>query len=71
MSQHSEPGRPPAAKRERSVEDVMWRRVERKRERIRAEIERNRKGGHKIPTWVLAAVLGLILAGWIYLIITS
>jgi len=63
-----QPGQP---KRERSLEDVMWGRVERKRERIRAEIKRNREGGHKVPTWVLATVLGLLLAGWIYLIITS
>jgi hypothetical protein len=63
-----QPGQP---KPERSVEDVLWGRVERKRERIRAEIQRNRQGGHKIPTWVLAAVLGLLLAGWLYLIITS
>jgi hypothetical protein len=47
----------------------MWGRVERKRERIRAEIGRNRAGGHKIPTWVLAAVLLLFLAGWAYLIL--
>ena len=63
-----QPGQP---KPERSVEDVMWGRVERKRERIRAEIQRNRAGGHKIPTWVMAAILGLLLAGWLYLIITS
>lgn len=63
-----QPGRP---KPERSVEDVLWGRVERKRARIRAEIRRNREGGHKVPTWVLATVLGVLLAGWVYLIITS
>ncbi|MEU8818927.1 hypothetical protein [Actinoplanes sp. NPDC048796] len=46
-------------------------RVDRKRERIRAEIQRNRAGGHRLPTWVLAAVLGVILLGWAYLILTS
>jgi hypothetical protein len=55
---------------ERTPEQVTWGRLERRRERIRAEIRRNREGGHKIPTWVLAAVLGLILAGWVYLIAT-
>jgi hypothetical protein len=85
MSQHP-PGRPPgstpppsgsaphgspAGKRERSAEDVTWGRVERKRDRIRAEITRNRAGGHKIPTWALAVVLGLLVAGWLYLILTS
>jgi hypothetical protein len=55
---------------ERTSEQVTWGRLERRRERIRAEIRRNRAGGHKIPTWVLAAVLGLVLLGWIYLIAT-
>jgi hypothetical protein len=49
----------------------MWGRVERKRDRIRAEIRRNRSGGHRVPTWVLAVVLALFLAGWVYLILTS
>jgi hypothetical protein len=55
---------------ERTPEQVTWGRLERRRERIRAEIRRNREGGHKIPTWLLAAVLILFLAGWIYLIAT-
>ena len=55
---------------ERTPEQVRWGRLERRRERIRAEIGRNRAGGHKVPTWVLAAVLGLIVAGWIYLVAT-
>ena len=62
---------PGAEKRERTFEDVMWGRVERKRARIRAEIQRNREGGHRVPTWILAAVLGLLLAGWLYLVIAS
>ncbi|GLZ00624.1 hypothetical protein Acsp02_78760 [Actinoplanes sp. NBRC 103695] len=60
-----------SGKRERTIEDVMWARVSRRRERIRAEIQRNRAGGHRVPTWVMAAVLGVILAGWLYLIVTS
>jgi len=59
------------SKPERSHEDVTWGRVQRKRDRIRAEISRNRAGGHKVPTWVLAAVLGLILLAWLYLIATN
>ena len=55
---------------ERTAEDVSWGRVRRRRDRIRAEISRNRAGGHKIPTWVLAAVLGLFLLGWLWLIVT-
>ncbi len=46
-------------------------RVERKRDRIRSEIRRNREGGHRVPTWVLAALLGALLLGWLYLIVTS
>jgi hypothetical protein len=67
----TKPDQPPAEKRERTAEDVMWGRVERKRDRIRAEIHRNRAGGHRIPTWVLAVVLALFLAGWLFLILTS
>ena len=55
---------------ERTPEQVTWGRLERRRERIRAEIRRNRARDHKIPTWVLAATLGLLLLGWIYLIVT-
>ena len=58
-------------KPERSAEDVAWGRVQRKRERIRSEIRRNRSGGHKIPTWLLAVALGIILLGWLWLIATS
>ncbi|MCA2219447.1 hypothetical protein [Jidongwangia harbinensis] len=55
---------------ERTVADVYRGRIERRRERIRAEIRRNREGGHRVPTWVLAGVLALLLAGWVYLIAT-
>lgn len=71
MSSDQPSSSPPPDKRERTIEDVMWARVARRRARIRAEIQRNRAGGHRVPTWVLAAVLGVILAGWLYLIITS
>jgi hypothetical protein len=67
---HPSPDQPPV-KPERSVEDVLWSRVERKRDKIRAEISRNRTGGHKIPTWVLTAILGLFLAGWLIIILTK
>ena len=56
---------------ERSVEDVAWGRVRRRRDRIRAEIRRNREAKHRIPTWALAAILGLLLLGWLYLIVTG
>jgi hypothetical protein len=56
---------------ERTADQVLRGRVERRRERIRAQIRRDRAGGHRVPTWVLATVLGLLLAGWLYLIITG
>ncbi|MDY7084667.1 MAG: hypothetical protein SYR96_06125 [Actinomycetota bacterium] len=46
-------------------------RLERRRERIRAEIRRNRAGGHRVPTWVLAVILGVFLVGWVLLVVTS
>ena len=39
-------------------------RWERRKERIRDEIERNRAGEYKIPTWVLAAILVAIVVGF-------
>jgi hypothetical protein len=56
---------------ERTHEEVYWRRVQRKHDRIRAEIVRNRGGGHKIPTWVLTAILGAVLLGWLWLIVAG
>jgi hypothetical protein len=50
--------------------DVLRDRARRRRDRIRDEIRRNREGGHRVPTWVLAAVLALLLAGWAYLFAT-
>jgi len=67
----SPPDRQPAARPERTAEDVTWSRLQRKRERIRAEIHRNRTEPHKVPTWVLAAVLGAFLLGWLVLVVTS
>ncbi|WP_067501384.1 hypothetical protein [Actinoplanes sp. TFC3] len=69
MTSTPEPGQhAPENRPERTVEDVMWGRVERRKARIRAQIDRDRQGGHRIPTWVMATVLGLILLGWLYLI---
>jgi hypothetical protein len=43
--------------------------LDRRREKIVEEIQRNRRGDYKVPTWVLAAVLAAIVAGWIALIV--
>ncbi|BAL90576.1 hypothetical protein AMIS_53560 [Actinoplanes missouriensis 431] len=50
---------------------MRWNRIERRRERIYRQIQKDRAGNHKIPTWLYATILGLLLAGWLYLIITS
>jgi hypothetical protein len=57
--------------RERTAEDVRWSRVQRKRDRIHAELARNRSGAYRMPTWVLAALLGLVLLGWLLLVVTG
>lgn len=44
-------------------------RLEKRREKIRAEIDRNRRGDFKVPTWVLAVALVVFVAGWVALIV--
>jgi len=66
-----EPDQQPAQRSDLDAAGSRWARVERRRDKIRAEIERNREGGHKVPTWALAAILGLVLLAWLLLIITS
>lgn len=39
-------------------------RWERRKERIRAEVERNRAGDYKIPTWALTAILIVIVVAF-------
>ena len=74
MSQQP-PGRPPhpssAGNRRRTAADVVWNRVEGRRQRVRAEIARTRAGSHRVPTWAMAVVLGLFLLGWLYLIFAT
>jgi hypothetical protein len=55
--------------RDPAQEDPMHRPT--RRDRVRAEIERNRRGEYMVPTWVLALALGLFLAGWIALIVLN
>jgi hypothetical protein len=40
-------------------------RLKRRQQRIREEIERARRGDHKVPTWALALILVLLVAGWV------
>ncbi|MGC5020116.1 hypothetical protein [Micromonospora sp. DT47] len=52
--------------RDRGAEKLNW--IERRREKIRAEIARNRRGEHTVPTWVLAVALVAIVGGWLALV---
>ncbi|MFY1631954.1 hypothetical protein ACN27F_01515 [Solwaraspora sp. WMMB335] len=45
--------------------------LQRRRDKIAAEIARNRRGEYTVPTWVLALALGLIIAAWAFLIVIS
>lgn len=46
-------------------------RLERRRQKIRDEIERNRRGEYSVPTWVLVVVLIAVIVGWALLIILA
>src|SRR5262245_62872309 len=43
--------------------------MQRRREKMVAEIQRNRRGEYTIPTWVLVGALVVIVAAWAILII--
>jgi hypothetical protein len=43
----------------------------RRRRKIREEIDRNRRGEYRVPTWVLGAMLVAILVGWAAIIFLS
>ncbi|MER5454809.1 hypothetical protein ABT008_08495 [Micromonospora sp. NPDC002389] len=57
------PPEPPTPGTERQ----SW--LERRREKVRAEVERNRRGEYTVPTWVLALALAAMIGGWLALII--
>lgn len=45
--------------------------MDRRREKIANEIQRNRRGEYVVPTWVLAAALIAIVAGVVVLVIVT
>ncbi|MFY1692347.1 hypothetical protein [Plantactinospora sp. WMMB782] len=55
----------------RRPESIRQNRYERRRAKIREEIERNRRGEYTVPTWVLTLVLVLVVAGWLALVFLS
>lgn len=50
-------------------EKQSW--AERRRQKIRAEIERNRRGEYTVPTWALALALAAIVLAWVVLVILA
>jgi hypothetical protein len=45
--------------------------VERRREKIVAEIERNRRGDYRVPTWVLLVAIVVVVGAWLALILLA
>ena len=43
----------------------------RRREKMVAEVRRNRAGGHRVPTWVLTALLVVFVGAWVAVIVLS
>ena len=46
-------------------------RVDRRRERIRLEIERNRRGEYTVPTWVLVVALVAVVLAWVLVVLLA
>ncbi|GAA1854347.1 hypothetical protein GCM10009687_21540 [Asanoa iriomotensis] len=42
--------------------------LQKRQQKVRDEIERNRRGDYRVPTWVLAALLVAVLAGWLLIV---
>jgi len=62
---------PPGDRRERTPDDVKSNFMQRRRNKIVEEIQRNRRGEYTVPTWVLAAILVAIVGGFVLLLVLS
>ncbi|HZM77423.1 MAG TPA: hypothetical protein VFC19_16945 [Candidatus Limnocylindrales bacterium] len=62
---------PPQDRRERTPDEVKANFMQRRRDKIVEEIQRNRRGEYTVPTWVLAALLVAIVAGFIALLLLA
>ncbi|MDG4801115.1 hypothetical protein [Micromonospora sp. WMMD980] len=65
--QGRERGQTSGRERDGGTEKLNW--IDRRREKIRAELERNRRGDHRIPTWAMVVALVVIVVAWIGLIL--
>ena len=45
--------------------------LERRQEKIAAEIERNRRGDYRVPTWGLVVALVVVVGAWLVLILLA
>jgi hypothetical protein len=61
----------PAFHRPERPDEIRLSRIQRRRKKIRDEIERNRRGEYTVPTWVLVLALVLLVAGWLALVLLS
>jgi hypothetical protein len=43
--------------------------IDRRRAKIVEEIQRNRRGDYRVPTWVLAVLLVMVVTGWVALVV--
>jgi fatty acid desaturase len=66
---NAEPEKKPTLEYDAQQARRSW--AQRRRDKIVAEIERNRRGEYRVPTWVLVVLLVAIVAGWAALIIFS
>jgi hypothetical protein len=61
----------PDQRQERTPDEVRSNFMQRRRDKIVEEIERNRRGEYAVPTWVLAAILLAIVGGFIALLLLT
>jgi len=43
--------------------------VNRRRAKVLSEMDRNRRGNHRVPTWVLLAAVLLIIVGYVAIVL--
>ena len=43
--------------------------LQKRRDKVREEIERNRRGEYRVPTWVLVALLVLVVGGFVAILV--
>lgn len=42
--------------------------LQKRQQKVRDEIDRNRRGDYKVPTWVMAVLLVALITGWLLLV---